>query len=868
MKKGSFLCAPFILLMLCLSFGAHADPAAAESLADFKSLVTSKCAKCHGQKKVKGGIDFVKMLDKGLHADDINHWAKVVEMVQSDSMPPDDDDNYPLPAKDAKIIVGTIYRALGDADQSKTTRMITPDEYKNAIADIFQLDLKNYDPIGDLYAFTSKPDHTFYTVESKRLINRFYFNALESGTSRVIKEYNADNQPEVSKKFRKKPAPKKPSSKKPTPKKPPKPKAPKKPKAPPKVLTAEEKKKAAEKAHLKMMNAVAARNKNSSNETGDVTYPMHMSLNVRDSVDGFIEYAGDYWGIRGKSWKGNSNIPIDLLGGAKQQFRALPRGRYRIRIRASAHDRDAISRLPAEQGRHNVWAKDNVWGNGYRLETEKCKLTLYKTATRTRTTSDPATRYTAITSFYVEDTAIKEYSFDLSSHWNMSLGILFNNGAVNVVNTAGTVATMRFDEQGNPTFVPAETTLPTIRIYDISVDRLGDVEMGSLFVKDMPAFDDAKARQKITTFVSELALAESPRYGQFYETLRTSLKMTAHQAFAETVKWILVSSDFLYIHSGSENAPGRLRHASFSLLKTTPMPEFSAYYSRYRSKEIGAKEFTRKLVQDPGFSRFVRSFSDQWLHLSEITPNAPDRAKYPDYYDDELEEHFRSESYAYIHHLFAANRSVSELVKSDYAFMNDKLARFYGLDEVADFSVAKVAIKDTKRMGILSNASFMVANSNGVEDLPFRRAKWISENILDRKIPPPPDVIDVSKFGKAEGGFAAKIKAHIGSEQCYTCHRMLDGIATNIHMFDNMGSLKTDEFNAKEAAETLALLREELDPKTRRIASAFTKSLLSFSTGKKLTINDLMAVEEILDEVEADGFRSRDILEQIVTRYF
>ena len=217
MKKGSFLWAPFILLMLCLSFGAHADPAAAESLADFKSLVMAKCAKCHGEKKVKGGIDFVKMLDKGLHYDDIDHWAKVVEMVQSDSMPPDDDDNYPLPAKDAKTIVGTIYRALGDADQSKTTRMITPDEYKNAIADIFQLDLKNYDPIGDLYAFTSKPDHTFYTVESKRLINRFYFNALDSGTSRVIKEYNADNQPEVSKKFRKKPAPKKPSSKKPTP---------------------------------------------------------------------------------------------------------------------------------------------------------------------------------------------------------------------------------------------------------------------------------------------------------------------------------------------------------------------------------------------------------------------------------------------------------------------------------------------------------------------------------------------------------------------------------------------------------------------------------------------------------------------------
>ena len=133
----------------------------------------------------------------------------------------------------------------------------------------------------------------------------------------------------------------------------------------------------------------------------------------------------------------------------------------------------------------------------------------------------------------------------------------------------------------------------------------------------------------------------------------------------------------------------------------------------------------------------------------------------PDADDDELEEHFRSESYAYIHHLFAANRSVSELVKSDYAFLNDKLARFYGLDEVADFSVAKVAIRDTKRMGILSNASFMVANSNGVEDLPFRRAKWISENILDRKIPPPPDVIDAHMFRVVDenGGVHASMSA-------------------------------------------------------------------------------------------------------------
>ena len=112
----------------------------------------------------------------------------------------------------------------------------------------------------------------------------------------------------------KKPAPKKPDPKKPRPKKAPKPKVPKKPKAPPQPLTAEQEKQAAERAHLKMMNAVAAHNKNSSNDTGDYLFPMHMSLNVRDSVDGFIDYAGDYWGIRGKSWKGNSNIPIDLLG--------------------------------------------------------------------------------------------------------------------------------------------------------------------------------------------------------------------------------------------------------------------------------------------------------------------------------------------------------------------------------------------------------------------------------------------------------------------------------------------------------------------------------------------------------------------------
>ena len=336
------------------------------------------------------------------------------------------------------------------------------------------------------------------------------------------------------------------------------------------------------------------------------------------------------------------------------------------------------------------------------------------------------------------------------------------------------------------------------------------------------------------------------------------------------MKWMFVTSDYLYIDEGSEEIKDQIRHASYSLLKTLPSMEFADLFTAYRSGRVSPEDFTDRIVESESFENFVSSFSKQWLRFSEISQNAPDRVKYAPFYDDDLEVEFQKETTSYIKYLFTENRKLTELIKSDYHFINDKLAVLYGIENVRHNEVRKVDADDANdRMGILSHGGFMAATSNGVEDMPFRRAKWISENILDKVIPPPPDEIDVTAFGKAESqDFASRIEAHIVSESCQDCHKLLDGLAIDIHMFDGLGRLKEKDFSDEEVRSHLMSLTGKVSSSDRGIASAFTKNLITFINGRRPGIGDLQVVDTILNENKETGYRARDILRDVIAHFF
>lgn len=862
------------VLLLCATFLAPAallsDPGDTDSKeSSYKrvnGILKNNCVKCHGGEKTKGDINLVAMLDRHISFDDVDNWSKVFSQIQSGNMPPDDEEE-PLAEAEEKIILLALQNKLGNRGNGRTERMITPDEYKNSIADLFQLDLKNYDPIGDLYAFVS-PEHKFCTVESSRMMNRFYVTALMDGTERIIRGYHAGNKPPPGK-------PKSPQLNEKQKKKREERKAKEKQAilelkeelskdgslSPEDLKVIEEKKYG--KLQGRLEGEIAKRTPKSTNYTTTFKFPMKMSPKIKDTTDGFFEYAADHWGIRGKSWIGNNNMPIMLLGGYGQQFRMLPPGKYRLTIKATATDRDTIANVPGVQ------SEETAWSNNNRLESEWCKLVVFKDANRTKTRSDPLTQATPVGAFYIEDNKIKEYSLDVTFHWNTQLGILFENGVANVIKAAGRHPIMHYDDKDTIVYAKAEHKLPTIRIYDVTLEKIGDVSMGDLYIHDKASFDDHAAKEKIQTFVASTYLDDTSTYTDFYDTLRES-GTTPFDAYVDTLKWLFMTSSYLYIDGRGNDFKDHLRYASYSLLKTVPTKEFAGWFESYHSGKMKVKEFTHHIVESKSFENFVSSFSRQWLHLSEIDQNAPDRAKYAPFYDDNLEEDFQNESASYIKYLFTDNRPLSELVESDYHFINDKLAVLYGIKQVRHHDIRKVDAGDShSRMGILSHAGFMVATANGVEDLPFRRSKWISENILDKVIPPPPDEIDGSAFGKAERqDFSSRIDAHISSESCRECHKLIDPIAIDIHMFDVLGRFKKEEFSADDAERHLKSLKKTIASSERRIASAFTKNLITFINGREPGINDLQIVNQIMDETKKEGFRAMDILVEVISIYF
>jgi hypothetical protein len=853
-----------VCLAPAISFSGPTD--GAPSAQRVSSILKTSCVKCHGGEKTKGGIDLVAMLGRTFSFDDVDGWSKVFSQVQSGNMPPDDEEK-PLEAYEAKIILQVLQSKLGNGGIRRSERMITPDEYKNSIADIFQLDLENYDPIGDLYAFVS-PEHKFYTVESSRLMNRFYLTAVMDGTERILREYHAGNVPPRGK-------PRSPDLTE-------KPKIKREERRVKErqameafreelqkdgTLSAEDLKLIENKKYGRLQSRleseIARRTPKSTNYTATMEFPMKMSPKIKDTTDGFFEYAADHWGIRGKSWIGNNNMPIMLLGGYGQQFRILPPGKYRLTIRATATDRETITNVPDTQ------SEETAWSNNDRLDTELCKLVVFKDANRTKTRSDPLTQATPVGAFYIEDDKINDYTLDVAFHWNTQLGVLFENGVANVIKAAGRHPVMHYDENDEVVYAKAENKLPTIRIHDVTLEKIGDVEMGDLYIQDIASFSDQVAIEKIETFTALAYLDDASAYTEFYRNLRES-GATPFDAYVDAMKWLFVTSDYLYIDGRGDDFKSRLRHASYSLLKTSPSKAFAGAYASYSAGKMDVNAFTRSVVESESFGNFVASFASQWLQLSEIGQNAPDRVKYAPFYDDNLEGEFRDESASYIRYLFTENRKLSELVDSDYHFINDKLAVLYGIENVRHHDIRQVdAGNRNNRLGVLSHAGFMAATANGVEDLPFRRSKWISENILDRMIPPPPDEVDVTVFGKSEKqDFASRIEAHISSESCRECHKLLDPVAIDIHMFDGLGRLKSDDFSPDDADKHLESLKKTVTMSERRIARAFTKNLITFVHGRKLGIDDLQRINQIMDETKEEGYRAQDILTKIIAEYF
>ncbi len=284
-----------------------------------------------------------------------------------------------------------------------------------------------------------------------------------------------------------------------------------------------------------------------------------------------------------------------------------------------------------------------------------------------------------------------------------------------------------------------------------------------------------------------------------------------------------------------------------------------------------------RMLADPRSEALATRFAAQWLRLPDLDALHPDVRTYPDF-DEQLKRALRRETELFFHHLVREDRSLTELLTADYAFVNERLARHYRLPDVVGEHHRRVRWPAGQpRRGLLGHGSVLALTSYADRTSPVLRGKWVMEVLLGSEPPPPPpDVPDLDDTAADDGGrllsVRERLEQHRRSPACSSCHRMMDPIGLALEHYDVTGALRVkDNGNPIDASGELydgtpvasaADLRVALLKRPGAIAHTFTENLMAYALGRRIEHFDMPAVREIARAAEADGLRlSRFILE-------
>ena len=288
----------------------------------------------------------------------------------------------------------------------------------------------------------------------------------------------------------------------------------------------------------------------------------------------------------------------------------------------------------------------------------------------------------------------------------------------------------------------------------------------------------------------------------------------------------------------------------------------------------------RRMLADPRSQALVENFAGQWLYLRNLRSATPDTTRFPEF-DDNLREALRRETELLFGTQLREDRSVHDLLRADYTFVNERLARHYGIPNVYGNHFRRVRHGDDKRPGLLGHGSILTVTSYPHRTSPVLRGKWLLENLLGAPPPPPPP--DIPELGE-EGTAAApatmreRMAQHRASPACATCHAKIDPLGFALENFDAVGRWRAGEPGAAtaiDASGTLpdgapfdgpaafrdALLRE---PWASEFATTVTEKLLTYALGRGLDHRDAPAVRRILRNARDDDHRWSSLILGIV----
>jgi hypothetical protein len=285
----------------------------------------------------------------------------------------------------------------------------------------------------------------------------------------------------------------------------------------------------------------------------------------------------------------------------------------------------------------------------------------------------------------------------------------------------------------------------------------------------------------------------------------------------------------------------------------------------------------RRMLADPRAESLVTNFAEQWLFLRNLRAVSPDPQLFPDF-DDNLRQSMRRETEMFVGSILREDRSITDFLNADYTFVDERLARHYGIPRIYGSRFRRVTIKDPARRGLLGQAGILAVTSYATRTSPVLRGKWILTNMLGAPPPaPPPNTPPLKE--NSEGGAPASVRErmeqHRRSPACASCHAIMDPLGFALENFDAVGQWRTraEDGSTVDASGVLldgtkvdgpVSLREQLAAHPDEFAAALAEKLLTFALGRGLDYNDAPAVRRIAATAAASGYRFSSLIFGVV----
>ncbi len=290
---------------------------------------------------------------------------------------------------------------------------------------------------------------------------------------------------------------------------------------------------------------------------------------------------------------------------------------------------------------------------------------------------------------------------------------------------------------------------------------------------------------------------------------------------------------------------------------------------------------TRRMLADPRAEALATRFASLWLRLQDLDNVAPDAFRFPNY-SVQLAQAMRRETELFFHNLLREDRSLLDLYNADYTFVNERLARHYGIEGVRGEAFRRVAYPDDRRRGVFGHGSVLVQTSLGNRTSPVLRGKWVMEVLLGTPPPPPPPGIpDLEETeSEVEGKLLTtreRLEMHSAVPTCASCHNFIDPIGLALDNFDVTGKWRMRENGAPLDTRGVFYDGTEIDAPSdlarvmlKRpipLVRQFTESLMAYALGREIDYRDQPAVRAIAAAAAEDDYRMSSFVVGIVASH-